>query len=135
MAKFLVDYYETYSKSYEVEANSKEEAEEIIKEDIAEGRRESPYNCTDSWYEVEKLMRENKVLKVKYVGIGGMGMDYKCYEDKEGNIFFKEYYRDIFYTGAYRNKYDDICDEPNERVKGKVAIVEEFRHNRGIIME
>lgn len=52
------------------------------------------------------------MLKVKYVGIGGMGMDHKCYEDKEGNIFFKEYYRDIFYTGAYRNKYGDIYGEP-----------------------
>lgn len=36
MAKYIVDYYETYGKSYEVEANSKEEAEKIIKEDIAE---------------------------------------------------------------------------------------------------
>ena len=57
MTKFLVDYYETYSKSYEVEANSKEEAEEIIKEDIAEGRRESPYNCSNSWCETE-IMEE-----------------------------------------------------------------------------
>ena len=39
MAKFLVDYYETYGKSYEVEASSKEEAEEIVKNDIIEGRR------------------------------------------------------------------------------------------------
>lgn len=29
MTKFLVDYYETYSKSYEVEANNMEEAEEM----------------------------------------------------------------------------------------------------------
>ena len=28
MSKYLVDYYETYSKSYEIEAGSKEEAEE-----------------------------------------------------------------------------------------------------------
>lgn len=55
MLKFLVDYYETYSKSYEVEASSKEEAEEIVKNDIFEGRREAPDNCTDSWYEVEEL--------------------------------------------------------------------------------
>ena len=32
MAKYLVDYYETYSKSYEIEANSKEEAEDILLE-------------------------------------------------------------------------------------------------------
>lgn len=58
MTKFLVDYYETYSKSYEVEANSKQEAEEIVKGDIMEGRREEPNNCTDSWCKVEELMRE-----------------------------------------------------------------------------
>ena len=55
MAKYIVDYYETYSKSYEVEASSKEEAEEILKEDILEGRRPEPYDCTDSWCEVEKI--------------------------------------------------------------------------------
>lgn len=51
MAKYIVDYYETYSKSYEVEASSKEEAEEIVKEDIIEGRREEPDTCTESWFE------------------------------------------------------------------------------------
>ena len=55
MAKYIVDYYETYSKSYEVEANSKEEAEEIVKNDIYEGRRQAPYNCTDSRCETEEL--------------------------------------------------------------------------------
>lgn len=55
MAKYIVDYYETYSKSYEVEASSKEEAEEIVKKDIAEGDRPAPDNCTDSWYETEEI--------------------------------------------------------------------------------
>lgn len=40
MAKFLVTYYESYSKDYEVEASSKEEAEEIVRNDILEGRRD-----------------------------------------------------------------------------------------------
>ena len=48
MAKFIVTYTESYSRDYEVEANSKEEAEEIVKEDIFEGRRPSPDNCYDS---------------------------------------------------------------------------------------
>lgn len=55
MAKYIVDYYETYSKSYEVEASSKEKAEEIVKNDIFEGRRQGPYNCTDSWCETEEI--------------------------------------------------------------------------------
>lgn len=48
MKKYLVTYCESYSDSYEVEANSKEEAEEIVKEDIFEGRRNAPENCYDS---------------------------------------------------------------------------------------
>ncbi len=55
MAKFLVDYYETYSKSYEVEANSKEEAEEIVREGIRKGELDPPENCTDSWYETLEM--------------------------------------------------------------------------------
>lgn len=55
MAKFLVDYYETYSKSYEVEANSKEEAEEIVMESIRNGELDPPENCSDSWCETLEM--------------------------------------------------------------------------------
>ncbi len=55
MAKFLVDYYETYSKFYEVEANSKEEAEEIVRESIRNGELDPPENCSDSWYETLEM--------------------------------------------------------------------------------
>lgn len=48
MAKYIVTYSESYSRDYEVEADSKEEAEEIVKEDISEGRRPAPDNCYDS---------------------------------------------------------------------------------------
>ena len=48
MKKYLVTYSECYSGNYEVEANSKEEAEEIVKNDIYEGRREAPNNCYSS---------------------------------------------------------------------------------------
>ena len=57
MAKYLVDYYETYSKSYEIEANSKEEAEEKVIDGIREGKLDSPENCTDSWCEIEELRK------------------------------------------------------------------------------
>lgn len=55
MAKFLVDYYETYGKSYEVEASSKEEAEEILLEGICEGKYSPPINCSNSLCEVEEI--------------------------------------------------------------------------------
>lgn len=55
MAKFLVTYYESYSRGYEVETSSKEEAEEIVRDDILEGRREYPDNCYDSGCITEKI--------------------------------------------------------------------------------
>ena len=61
MAKYLVDYYETYSKSYEIEAGSKEEAEEKITYDIQEGKLDPPENCSDSWCETEELKNEKDV--------------------------------------------------------------------------
>ena len=48
MKKHLVTYSECYSGNYEVEANNKEEAEEIVKNDIYKGRREAPNNCYSS---------------------------------------------------------------------------------------
>ena len=55
MAKYLVDYYETYSKSYEIEADSKEEAEEKVKDGIRERLFDPPENCSDSWCETEEM--------------------------------------------------------------------------------
>ena len=52
MAKYIVTYTETYSRDYEVEANSKEEAEKIVEEDIFEGRRPAPDECTNSEFVV-----------------------------------------------------------------------------------
>lgn len=61
MAKYLVDYYETYSKSYEIEAESKEEAEEKVKGGIREEKLDPPENCSDSWCETEELNNEKDV--------------------------------------------------------------------------
>ena len=55
MAKYLVDYYETYSKSYEIEADSKEEAEEKVIDGIIEGLFDPPINCSNSWCETEEM--------------------------------------------------------------------------------
>ena len=61
MAKYLVDYYETYSKSYEIEANSKEEAEDEARYGIQEGKLDPPENCSDSWFETEELKNEKDI--------------------------------------------------------------------------
>lgn len=55
MAKYLVDYYETYSKSYEIEADSKEEAEDEVRYGIQEGKLDPPEQCSDSWCETEEI--------------------------------------------------------------------------------
>ena len=58
MAKYLVDYYETYSKSYEIEADSREEAEEKVRYEIQEGKLDPPENGSDSWCETEDMEDE-----------------------------------------------------------------------------
>jgi len=55
MAKFNVRYYECYEGYYEVEANSREEAEKIIIEDICEGRENAPDQCYDSGVEATEM--------------------------------------------------------------------------------
>ena len=55
MAKYLVNYYETYTNSYEIEADSKEEAEEKIRYDNQEGKLDQHEECCNSWCETEKM--------------------------------------------------------------------------------
>jgi hypothetical protein len=55
MAKFLVRYYECYEGYYEVEANSKEEAEEILKQKLYTGEENAPDTCFDSGAEATEI--------------------------------------------------------------------------------
>lgn len=59
MAKYLVDYYETYTKSYEIEADSKEDAEEEVRYGIQEGNFDPPENCSESWFETEEINNDS----------------------------------------------------------------------------
>ena len=53
--KYKVTYHETYEENYEVEANSPEEAEEILRERIGTGEENGPEQCCDSWCDVTEL--------------------------------------------------------------------------------
>lgn len=53
--KYSVTYHETYEENYEIEANSPEEAEEILRYRIQEGKEDGPENCCDSWCDVTEL--------------------------------------------------------------------------------
>ena len=55
MAKFKVKYYECYEKFYEVEADSKEEAEETIIDVIRNGIENAPEQMYDSGAEATKM--------------------------------------------------------------------------------
>lgn len=55
MAKYRVTYYECYNREYEVEANSPEEAEEKVENDIFEGKRPAPDYCYDSGSTSKKI--------------------------------------------------------------------------------
>lgn len=45
MKKYSIRYIETYQRWYDVEANSPEEAEEKLTNDICEGREKPPEEC------------------------------------------------------------------------------------------
>lgn len=49
---YRVRYYECYERYYDVLANSEDEAEEKLKEDIANGKENPPEECYDSGAEV-----------------------------------------------------------------------------------
>lgn len=55
MKKFEVTYHETYSATYEIEAETKEEAEDILRWRMQEGTIESPEECENSWCDVEEI--------------------------------------------------------------------------------
>lgn len=48
MKKYSIRYTETYQRWYDVEANSPEEAEEKLTNDICEGKENAPEECCDS---------------------------------------------------------------------------------------
>lgn len=49
MKKFSIEYHKTYGKTYEIEANSPEEAEEILRDMICNGEENAPEECENSW--------------------------------------------------------------------------------------
>ena len=74
-------------------------------------------------------------MKVKFVGFGGSCIDYPCYEDENGELYFDT--NDgrnglDLYTGAYRHPEDgDIWGEPNIHIVEKIECDEPFvRHPR-----
>lgn len=74
-------------------------------------------------------------MKVKYIGFGGDCIEYPCYEDENGKIYFdcNEGKNGLnLCTGAYRHPEDgDICGEPNMEVTEPVECDEPFkRHPR-----
>ena len=72
-------------------------------------------------------------MKVKYIGFGGEYIEYPCYENENGKIYFDindGKYGLNLYTGAYRlDGY--ICGEPSEKVTETVECEKPFvRHSR-----
>lgn len=71
-------------------------------------------------------------MTVNFIGFGGLGIEYPCYEDEKGKIYF-----DLndgkgelnLYTGGYK-KDEDIYGEPCSPVKEKVKCNNPFKRNR-----
>lgn len=76
MKKFSIEYHETYGKTYEIEAETKEEAEEILRDMICNGKENPPEECENRWCDnVQEMERTNS---------------YESIEDKLKEIISKE---------------------------------------------
>lgn len=58
MARYGVIYWESYSRYYEVEANSAKEAENMVIDGICNGELPGPDNCVDSGCDADKIKEE-----------------------------------------------------------------------------
>lgn len=76
MKKFSIEYHETYGKTYEIEAETKEEAEEILRERICEGSENSPDECENSWCDNIQEIKETS--------------DYESIEDRLEEVISNE---------------------------------------------
>lgn len=63
MKTFKVRYYECYEDYYEVEANSEEEAEEILKQKLYAGEENAPDTCFDSGAEATEIKTKQEFHK------------------------------------------------------------------------
>ena len=55
MKKYSIKYIETYQRWYGVEANSPEEAEDILLRRLGEGKENAPDTCVSSGSFVEEI--------------------------------------------------------------------------------
>ena len=90
MKKFSIEYHETYGKTYEIEANSPEEAEEILRDMICNGEENAPEECENSWCD----------------NIQEIGMDTSI-----DDIFMDEGIRHCFLTQNNDGKESQYCPE------------------------
>ena len=63
MKNYEVTYHECYSRTYDVEANSKREAELIVFNDIMDSKRPAPDECYNNFYITEEFGAVSKGVK------------------------------------------------------------------------
>jgi len=91
------------------------------------------YGLVDLEYVDEIIKEEEITIEVHFIGFGG-AMEYPCYQDKEGHIYFDINYgrnKLNLYTGAYRYSADnDICGEPDRKVASIIQCDEPYVANK-----
>ena len=67
MKKISIEYHETYGRTYEIEANSPEEAEEILRDMICNGEENPPEECGNSWCDnIQEIKGANSYESIEY---------------------------------------------------------------------
>ena len=98
--KYKVRYFESYEGYYEVEALSKEQAEEIVVDNIGEGKMNAPEECFDSGAHAELLDMRYENLIIQNLDLSGKTWSYECLSTDElieaaNNIRREKGYNDL----------------------------------------
>lgn len=79
MKTYTIEYTETYTGVYEVEAETEIEAVQKLEEDIFEGRRKAPDCCGSEAHVLQKIKKEKNIMENYTVDL--WGNEWKCNEE------------------------------------------------------
>lgn len=114
MKDYEVTYHECYLRTYDVKANSREEAEEIVFNDIMEGKRTAPDECYNSFYITEETGTEENDVRQYEKAAREFVTAIKEIANKETNLEnFESYLSNHFvaWMDKFANTPDGIVSE------------------------
>lgn len=116
MKNYEVTYHECYSRTYDVEANSKREAELIIFNEIMDGKRATPDECYNTFYITEEVGEVTKGIKQYENEVKEFINAIKEIAGKQQNLDNLELYLSVHFAD-WLNKFVDTPEDMASELK------------------